>query len=132
MDNISAVASSMDERREHERTNLNQQCLINHAGNVGEIIDLSLGGVSCWCVHGHLCTEASTRKVDIFCKEKQQWARGIPLQVLESESVAGKFLGTVPIRKCRARFTGLREGQLDQLENIIFHHNMLQARADSQ
>lgn len=109
----------MDERRQHPRLNLNKRCLINHAGNVGEIIDLSLGGLSCWCVQGHLCTEASTRKVDIFCKEGQQWARGLPLQVLASESVAGKFLGGVPVRKCRARFADLRTGQRDQLEEIL-------------
>ncbi len=131
MINITAVVIDMDERREHQRINLKKQCLINHSGNVGEIIDLSLGGVSCWCVHGHLCTEATTRKVDIFCKEKRQWARGIPLQVLASDTVAGKFLGGVPVRRCRARFADLREGQRNQLENIILNHLMVQSRPDS-
>lgn len=121
----------MDERREHQRINLNKRCLINHAGNIGEIIDLSLGGVSCWCVQGHLCTDATSRKVDIFCKEGQLWARGLSLQVLASESVAGKFLGGVPVRKCRARFADLRDGQRDQLENIILNQSMSQSRADS-
>jgi hypothetical protein len=112
----------MDERREHERINLKKQCLINHSGNVGEIIDLSMGGVSCWCVHGHLCTDATSRKVDIFCKGGQLWARGLPLKVLISESVSGTFLGNVPVRKCRALFADLREGQREQLENIILSH----------
>lgn len=109
----------MNERRKHPRIKLGKKCLINHSGNVGEIIDLSLGGVSCWCVHGHLCTNSICRKVDIFCQEGRFWARGLPLQVLEAESVAGKFLGGVPVRKCRASFADLHDGQLAQLENII-------------
>lgn len=109
----------MEERRQHQRVNLNKHCLINHAGKVGEIIDLSLGGVSCWCVQGNLCTDDGSRTVDIFCKEGQLWARGLPLQVLDSESVAGKFLGGVPVRKCRARFADLGDRQRNQLENII-------------
>ncbi len=121
----------MDERREHNRISLRKKCLINHSGNVGEIIDLSLGGVSCWCVHGHLCTEGSSRKVDIFCKEGHLWARRLPLQVLTSESVVGKFLGGVPVRRCRARFAELRDGQRDQLENIILNHTLAQSRPDS-
>ena len=121
----------MNERRAHERIHLGKKCLINHSGNVGEIIDLSLGGVSCWCVHGHLCTESAMRKVDIFCTEKRQWARGIPLQILASESVAGKFLGGVPVRRCRARFADLQEGQRDQVENIILSHTLVKVRQGS-
>lgn len=113
----------MDERRQHPRINLNKRCLINHSGNVGEIIDLSLGGLSCWCVQGHLCTEAPSRKVDIFCRDGQFWARGLTLKVIAAESVAGKYLGVVPVRRCRAHFTDLREGQRDQLENILLCHS---------
>lgn len=121
----------MDERRKHQRINLSKRCLINHSGNVGEIIDLSLSGVSCWCVHGHLCTDANSRKVDIFCREGKLWARRLPLQVLASESVVGKFLGGVPVRKCRARFADLQDGQRDQLENIILNHTMARSQPDS-
>jgi hypothetical protein len=120
----------MDERRKHNRINLRKQCLINHSGNVGEIIDISLGGVSCWCVHGHLCTDGSGRKVDIFCKEGRLWARGLPLHVLEAASVSGTFLGDVPVRKCRAIFTDLRDNQIAQLENIIYGHTQTASRPE--
>lgn len=121
----------MDERRKDERINLDKPCLISHSGNIGEIIDLSLSGLSCWCVQGDFCADVVSRKVDIFCKGGQLWARGLNLQVLASESVAGEYLGGVPVRKCRARFTDLAKEQREQLEHIILDQTMAKSRPDS-
>lgn len=112
----------MNERRNHQRITLKNQCLVNHDGNVGEIINLSMGGISCWCVNGDLCNAATSRKIDIFCKEKRLWARGIPLRLLTSELVSGKYLGEVPVKRCRARFDNLRAEQRAEVENIILSH----------
>lgn len=112
----------MIERRRHQRILLKEKCLIHHTGNVGEIIDLSLGGISCWCLNGDNCLTTATRKIDIFCKEKRLWARGIPLRVLSAELVSGRFLEGVQVKICRANFDNLHPEQLAELENIILHH----------
>jgi len=119
----------MIERRQHKRIPLKEKCLIHHAGNVGEIIDLSLGGISCWCINGDNCSTTTSRKIDIYCQERRLWARGIPMRMLSSELVSGRFLEGVPVKICRSNFTDLQPEQLAEVENIILSHG--QAEADS-
>ncbi|NTV14404.1 MAG: PilZ domain-containing protein [Desulfobulbaceae bacterium] len=113
----------MNERRRSQRIPLKEKCLIHHAGNVGEIIDLSLEGISCWCLNGDQCTTTTSRKVDIFCKEMRLWARGLPMRVLSSELISGRFLGDVPVKICRANFDNLPPEQRAEVENIILSHS---------
>jgi len=117
----------MNERRQHKRIPLKEKCLIHHAGNVGEIINLSLGGISCWCINGDDCSTTTSRKIDIFCKERRLWARGIPLQMLSSELVSGRFLEGVPVKICRANFDNLHPEQLAEVENIILSHSQTES-----
>lgn len=118
----------MNERRHHQRILLKEKCLIHHTGNVGEIIDLSLGGISCWCLNGDNCSTTTSRKVDIFCKGKQLWARGLPMLVHSSELVSGRFLGGVPVKICRANFDNLHPEQLAEIENIILSHSETESK----
>lgn len=113
----------MNERRRHQRLPLRERCLIHHAGNVGEIIDLSVEGISCWCINGEQCGSTISRKVDIFCKDMRLWARGLPMRVLSSELVSGRFLGEVPVKFCRANFDNLHADQRAEVENIILSHS---------
>lgn len=113
----------MKERRRYQRIPLKEKCLIHHAGNVGEIINLSMEGISCWCLNGDHCSTTTSRNIDIYCKERQLWARGLPMRVLSSELVSGKFLGEVPVKICRANFDNLRDEQRAEVENIILSHS---------
>jgi len=117
----------MKERRRYQRVPLKERCLIHHAGNVGEIIDLSLEGMSCWCINGDQCSTTTSRKIDIFCKEMRLWARGLPMRILSSELVSGRFLGEVPVKICRANFDALRAEQLAEVENILLNHSQGEA-----
>jgi len=109
----------MEERRKHKRYTLDNACILNHATTVGTIIDLSVGGLSCMCLDQGDCEEGLSTKVNIYCKKNDLTAQDIPIQVLSTGKMSGKFIENIGLRKCRAQFTQLDDASRAQLEHII-------------
>lgn len=112
----------MAERRTHQRFDFRDKCLIRHSAVVGSVIDLSLGGLSCSCSSADDIDSSECNKVDLFCSEKRLWVRDLPMKIVESERIPGKFLDNFSVRRCRARFDNLPQEKATQLENLIIAH----------
>lgn len=109
----------MDERRRHQRFQLNNSCIINHSRSVGTIIDISMGGLSCTCLDQGECSKGLSARIDIYCRKQDIRAEDISMRVLSTEKITGKFIKNLGLRKCRAKFIQLDDSQQGQLSNII-------------
>jgi len=112
----------MVELRKNQRFDTREKCLLRHESTVGNVIDLSLGGLSCSCCLSD-CDDALVRNcehVDIFCDENKMWVRELKVDILESKMIRGQFFNGFWMRKCRARFGRLRDEQAHRLEELIF------------
>jgi len=107
----------MEERRKFRRYEMNKQCLVRHPEMVGILMDLSLGGLSCECIGTD--AEPPCHTVDLLCHESSTWVGALNLDLVSTARVPGEFLPNFWSRKCRARFTELREEQADLLESYI-------------
>lgn len=109
----------MAERRKHQRYSINQKCLVRHAANVGILMDLSLGGLSCQCVNFEERSPSPCWEIDLLCLGNSTWVKALNLEVVSSEESPGEFMASLNIRKCRARFAPLREEQTELLDDLI-------------
>ena len=111
----------MTERRQYQRFDLIDKCLVHRETTVGIIIDLSLGGLSCSCCSpdSGACSDRCSKNIDIFCIENKMWVRDLALDIIDTKKITGQFLDNFWVRKCRARFGNLRAEQTAQLENLI-------------
>lgn len=112
------------ERRKHQRFVLTDQCFIRREANLGSLIDLSLGGLSCSCCASGLadCPVRSRQNVDLYCIENKIWIWGLRIDIIASEKIPGQFLDNFWVRKCRARFDNLQEEQASLLKYLIQTH----------
>lgn len=110
----------MDERREHQRYRLEESCILNYNSSVGTIIDICMGGLSCKCLEQNKCgQDSSERAINIFCKKDELFAQELPIKILGSKVLPGKYVMDVKIRICRAQFKQLKDEQKARLEEII-------------
>ena len=109
----------MEERREYQRFKLEQACIIHHQRTVGTILDISAGGLSCVCLDQGECSKGLSTTINIYCKKNDSRAENIKMKVLSTESMPGKFLENLGLRRCRAKFCGLDKPQITQVANII-------------
>ncbi|MCF8057229.1 MAG: PilZ domain-containing protein [Desulfocapsa sp.] len=120
----------MHDRRKHQRFLLEQSCFLTSAASVGTILDLCMGGLlSCMCLEDNRCSnDSQQREVDIFCKTAKLSAQGLPIKVLDSNTVSGEFDMGLSCRKCRVQFEHLELNQKAHLEEIILSHTILSTR----
>ena len=112
----------MGERRTNQRFDFNEKCLVRHPNALGTLVNLSLGGLSCQCVNYDENAPPTCQIVDLLCPENHLWIRELNLDVIATEKIPGEVLSNFWIRKCRARFIGLRAEQLNLLENLIISY----------
>jgi hypothetical protein len=112
-------STGMEDRRKNPRYTLYESCIVNHSTTVGTIIDICRGGLSCSCLDHEQCSHSRPGKIDIFCKKNNYWAATLPVDVLESNTIPGKFIKEFRLRKCRMRFQELSDVQLAQIDSII-------------
>jgi hypothetical protein len=116
----------MYDRRRHQRYLLDKSCFLTNSASVGTIIDISMGGLSCMCLEGRKCGQDSPKKgIYIFCKKATMLAQGLPVKVLDSIIVPGKFDKGLNFRKCHVKFEQLEHVQKNYVQEIILSYATL-------
>jgi len=109
------------ERRRHQRFKTREGVAALHAGNIGKVNNISLGGISCSCsfVDSPACGKNS--HLDIFFGPSADTIhlQNLPIRIVDSDM----NLGTSPIclfsRNCRIQFGELTDSQLEHLGEFI-------------
>jgi hypothetical protein len=110
----------MHDRRKYQRYLLDQKCFLTNAGSVGSIVDICMGGLSCMCPDENKCCMDSPEKgVGIFCKTAKLLAQNLPIKVVDSTVVPGKFDNELKFRKCHMKFNQLEHSQKNHIKEII-------------
>jgi len=109
----------MKERRIFERVKPADDCIVVHSKKVGNIKNISSGGLYCSCFQDTTCAKHIKREIDILCGQGQVLVKGVKVKVVETETIAGKFLVNFEVRNCRLQFMDMEEDQSLGIENII-------------
>lgn len=107
----------MIERRRHKRYRVQERAFVHHDRNVGDIKNVSMGGLCCQCSSDPGYSPKSG-EFGIVCPTDKLSLRGIPFRHVVhevTESPKSMFLSHL----CRVEFTGLARNQQDQLEQFL-------------
>jgi len=109
----------MEERRRAERVKPADDCIVVHSKTVGNIKNISIGGLYCSCFQDVTCQKDVQREIDILCGKGQFLVKGVKVKVVETERIAGRFLKDFEIKTCRLQFVELEDDQHSGIETII-------------
>jgi len=113
------------EKREHERFQVEEgifAVLRNDDRNLGEIIDISIAGLAFkYFIYEEKINGSS--ELDIFLIDSGFHSTGIPFKTVSDFEVNSNIpFSSVKLRRRGVQFTGLKHGQLSQIENFIKNH----------
>jgi hypothetical protein len=109
----------MEERRIIERVKPDNNCIVVHSKTVGNIKDISPGGLYCTCFQDSTCKTNIQREIDILCGHGQFLVKGLKVKVVHSETIAGRFLTNFEVKKCRLQFVEMQDEQSAGIEAIV-------------
>lgn len=109
----------MDERRKYQRFRLEEACIIDHDNTVGTVVDISMGGLSCFCLDQGVCGHGLSTRVNIYCKKYDLCAEDVTIKILATGIMPGEFMKDLGLRRCHVQFLQLDASQQAQLGNII-------------
>ena len=119
LEKLHLTGDSMDERRTTERVKPVDDCIVVHANKIGNIQDISSGGLYCTCFQDSTCEKNAHKKIDILCGLGSLLVRGLKVKIVNSETNIGKFLTNFEVKKCRLQFVEMEEKQAFGIETII-------------
>jgi hypothetical protein len=109
----------MEERRIAERVKPTEDCIVVHSKKVGNIKDISIGGLYCTCFQDSTCKKNIQREIDILCGNGSFLVKGLQVKVVRTETIAGRFLTNFEVKKCRLQFVEMKEDQYFGIETIV-------------
>jgi len=109
----------MGERREASRVKPNEDCIVVHSRKIGSIKNISATGLYCSCFQDSTCEKNIHREIDILCGHGRHLVKGLKVRIVDSETIAGRFLTNFEVKKCRMQFVELREDQSRGIETIV-------------
>ncbi len=112
------------ERRKHPRYKTKEGAVALHAGNVGRINNISLGGVSCSCTFVDSTACDKNTHLDIFFSHSDNpiHLQDIPVSIASAEMSLGSVFSCLFSRRCGIQFGELTESQEDLLKEFIAHY----------
>ncbi|MCL7489050.1 MAG: hypothetical protein M8357_12860 [Desulfobulbaceae bacterium] len=109
----------MGERREASRVTPTEDCIVVHSRKIGSIKNISVTGLYCSCFQDSNCAKNIHREIDILCGHGRHLVKGLKVKIIDSETIAGRFLTNFEVKKCRMQFVELGEEQSCGIETII-------------
>jgi hypothetical protein len=109
----------MKERRIAERVRPAEECIVVHSNTIGNINDISTGGLYCTCFQDSTCEKDIHRQIDILCGHGKFLVKGVKVKIINSEVNAGRFLKNFEIIKCRLQFVEVEDKQASGIETIV-------------
>lgn len=103
----------MDERRRYERYLVHEDVYVYRANRVGKVLNISLTGLMCTCVHHDDCIPED---FDIFCPGSSICLAALPYTVIEAKNIESPphF-----VRQCHVQFDPLSHKKNLELERFI-------------
>lgn len=108
----------MTERRQSHRYQLLNEPLAVHFNKIGQIENMSVGGLCCSCINDEF-DPASHNKIDIRCQKVSFCLQNIGIKVLETKVRHGKSFSEIFMRRCHVKFEDLSDEEIKQLEDFI-------------
>lgn len=109
----------MEERREAVRVKPVDECIVVHSKKIGNIKNISSTGLYCSCFQDSTCEKNIHRQIDILCGLGKFIVRGVPVKIVETETIPGRFLTNFEVKNCRLQFMEMHEDQASGIETII-------------
>jgi hypothetical protein len=109
----------MEERRISPRVAPVGDCIVVHSRLIGNLKNISRDGMYCTCIQESGCILDSHQQVDILCGEGNFLVKGLKVRIVKMETVTGKFLRNLEIKKCRLQFEDIGEEQFSGIETIV-------------
>ncbi|HBI16502.1 MAG TPA: hypothetical protein DDY20_13520 [Desulfobulbaceae bacterium] len=109
----------MEERRISPRVKPVGDCIVVHSQLIGNLKDISREGLYCTCIQESGCILDSHKQIDILCGEGNFLVQGLKVRIVQMETVSGKFLRNLEIKKCRLQFEDIRDEQSSGIETIV-------------
>ena len=109
----------MDDRRIFDRVAPIDDCIVVHSTLIGNIKDISRGGLFCSCFQETACTNNEHKEIDILCGQGNFLVKGLKVKIINMETISGQFLKDFEIKKCRMQFKELHEEQSYGIESIL-------------
>jgi hypothetical protein len=118
-----------DEHRKHKRFQVPGAAFVGfgpHANKVGQIVDVSMGGLAYRYVGSEDSSEGS--HLDIFVTDHDFYMGAIPFKtVCDLQIVDRVSASPMTMRRCGVQFRKLSRKQNSQLEHFIQHHTLGEA-----
>jgi len=95
-----------------------------HDTKVGQIIDVSMGGLAFRYVGD---AEPSNGELDIFLSERDFYVGRIPFKTVSDFEITGRIGSSISMRRSGVQFRKLTRGQTSQLEHFIQNHTLGEA-----
>lgn len=113
----------MLERRKHKRFKVKNDTFVAHAGNIGKIKNISMGGLSCRCI-GNKGPSTDTCVFDIFCANEGTTfkLKKVPVTIIKKHLNQDALCKTTLARRCNVMFDELAPEQKAQLESFLRYH----------
>ena len=108
----------MDERRKEKRYKLKDGNLVVHWTTVGNIENISRGGLCCSCINDEFSPD-SYNKIDIRCPRKNFFLQDLGIKIVDKVVSSGESVFAVFTRKCHLQFEELSDEQMVLLDNFI-------------
>lgn len=109
----------MEDRRISPRVAPVDDCIVIHAQLIGKLKNISREGLYCTCIQESGCVMDSHKQIDILCGEGNFLVQGLNVRIVKMETVIGKFLRNLEIKKCRLQFEDIAEEQSYGIETIV-------------
>lgn len=113
------TGDTMEERRTTERVKPPEDCIVVHTNKIGNIQDISRGGLYCTCFQDSTCEKNDHREIDILCGLGEFLVKGVKVKIVDSETNQGKFLTNFEVKRCRMQFLEIEEKQAFGIETIV-------------
>jgi hypothetical protein len=116
------------EQRRHKRFQVPKGAFVGlgpHDTKVGQIVDLSMGGLAFRYVGD---AEPSNGELDIFLSERDFYVGRIPFKTVSDFEVTGRAgVSSIAMRRSGVQFRKLNRNQTSQLEHFIQKHTLGEA-----
>jgi hypothetical protein len=109
----------MEERRVSPRVAPVADCIVVHSQLIGNLKNISRDGLYCTCIQESGCSTGSHRQIDILCGEGNFLVQGLKVKIVNMETIIGKFLRNLEIKKCRLQFEEIGKEQSCGIERIV-------------
>ena len=109
----------MEERRTSPRVAPVGDCIVVHSQLIGKLKNISREGLYCTCIQESGCVMDGHKQIDILCGEGDFLVQGLKVRIVKMETVNGKFLRNLEIKKCRLQFEDIGEEQSCGIDTIV-------------